>query len=79
MTVADTHTHRIKFPKQGEQASRVAVEAGKKHGGKANFYFVVPWFQRNRGWKRCRMLIIWIIRRWKIRLSNACFEENLPK
>ena len=50
MTVAATHT--IKFAGNRTRASKVAVEAGKKHDGMAKFYFVVPSFRFDVGWKK---------------------------
>lgn len=74
MTVADTHT--INFAGSRTQASKVAVEAGKKHGGKAKFYFVVPSFQFAGGWKKLQKLTEM---EDKIEQWVVCFEENLPK
>ena len=76
MTVADTHT--IKFPGKRAQATKVAVEAGKKQGGKAKFYFVVPSFQFDRGWKKVQKLNNTEMKD-KIEQWVVCFEENLPK
>ena len=76
VTVADTHT--IKFPEKRAQATKVAVEAGKKQGGKAKFYFVVPSFQFDRGWKKVQKLNNTEMKD-KIEQWVVCFEENLPK
>eukprot|EP00438_Fugacium_kawagutii_P028876 Skav207641 [mRNA] locus=scaffold1172:217788:219233:+ [translate_table: standard] len=78
MTVAPTH--KIIFPTKGQglQASKVAVEAGKKHGGKAKFYFVVPSFRFDGGWDKMQKVdnseMKDQIEQWVV-----CFEENLPK
>ena len=76
MTVA--HTHTIKFPERGAQASKVAVEAGKKHGGKAKFYFVVPSIRFDGGWKKMQKVNNSEMED-KIEQWVVCFEENLPK
>lgn len=78
MTVAATH--KIIFPTKGQglQASKVAVEAGKKHGGKAKFYFVVPSFRFDGGWDKMQKVDNSEMKD-KIEQWVVCFEENLPK
>ena len=77
-TVAETHTHRIKFTGNRTHASKVAVEAGKKHDGKAKFYFVVPAFRFDGGWKKMQKVNNTDMED-KIEQWVVCFEENLPK
>lgn len=82
MTVAATH--KIKFPEKGEpgqQASKVAVEAAKKHGGKVKFYFVVPSFQFDGGWKGVQKVDFPENPEMEDKIEQwvVCFEENLPK
>ena len=76
MTVAATHT--IKFSGNRTHASKVAVEAGKKHDGKAKFYFVVPSFRFDGGWKKMQKVNNTEMED-KIEQWVVCFEENLPK
>ena len=76
MTMAATHS--INFTKKTAQETKVAVEAGKKQGGKAKFYFVVPSFQFDGGWKKVQKLDNAEMKD-KIEQWVVCFEENLPK
>ena len=78
MTVAATHTHTIKFAGNRTHASKVAVEAGKKHDGKAKFYFVVPSFRFDGGWRKMQKVNNTEMED-KIEQWVVCFEENLPK
>ena len=71
-------THSINFTKKTAQETKVAVEAGKKQGGKAKFYFVVPSFQFDGGWKKVQKLDNAEMKD-KIEQWVVCFEENLPK
>ena len=84
LTVANTHD--ISFAESGgkatdpsnTQAGKVVVALGTLRDGKARFYFVVPQFQFDNGWRKQRRVeqekMSDKIEQWAV-----CFEQNLPK
>ena len=83
LTIADTHD--ITFHDSGQnrdltktQAYKIVDALSKKHEGKANFFFVVPQFQFDNGWKTTQTVkqkqMADKIEQWVM-----CFEQNLPK
>ena len=60
------------------QASKIVDALSKKHDSKAKFFFVVPQFQFDRGWKTTQTVkqseMTGKIEKWVV-----CFEQNLPK
>ena len=83
LTIADTHD--ITFNAGGKamdatktQASKIVDALSKKHDSKAKFFFVVPQFQFDRGWKTTQTVkqseMTGKIEQWVV-----CFEQNLPK
>ena len=83
LTVAETHD--ITFNDGGKamdvtktQASKIVGALKDKHDSKANFFFVVPQFQFDNGWKTMQTVkqpeMAEKIEQWVV-----CFEQNLPK
>ena len=83
LTIADTHD--ITFNAGGKamdvtktQASKIVDALSKKHDSKAKFFFVVPQFQYDNGWKTMQAVkqpeMAEKIEQWVV-----CFEQNLPK
>ena len=83
LTIADTHD--ITFNDGGKamdvmktQASKIVDALSKKHDSKAKFFFVVPQFQFDNGWKTMQTVkqpeMAEKIEQWVV-----CFEQNLPK
>ena len=83
LTVAETHD--ITFNDGGRamdvtktQASKIVGALSKKHDSKAKFFFVVPQFQYDNGWKTMQAVkqpeMAEKIEQWVV-----CFEQNLPK
>ena len=83
LTIADTHD--ITFNDGGKamdvmktQASKIVDALSKKHDSKAKFFFVVPQFQYDNGWKTMQAVkqpeMAEKIEQWVV-----CFEQNLPK
>ena len=83
LTIADTHD--ITFNAGGKamdvtktQASKIVDALSKKHDSKAKFFFVVPQFQYDNGWKTMQAVkqpeMAEKIGQWVV-----CFEQNLPK
>ena len=60
------------------QASKIVDALSKKHDSKAKFFFVVPQFQYDNGWKMVQKVkqpeMAEKIEQWVV-----CFEQNLPK
>ena len=83
LTVAETHD--ITFNDGGKakdvtktQASKIVAALSKKHDSKANFFFVVPQFQFDNGWKTMQT-VKQLEMAEKIEQWVVCFEQNLPK
>ena len=83
LTVAETHD--ITFNDGGKakdvtktQASKIVDALSKKHDSKANFFFVVPQFQFDNGWKTMQT-VKQLEMAEKIEQWVVCFEQNLPK
>ena len=83
LTIADTYD--ITFNDGGKamdltktQASKIVDALSKKHGSKAKFFFVVPQFQFDNGWKTMQTVkqpeMAEKIEQWVV-----CCEQNLPK
>ena len=83
LTVAETHD--ITFNDGGRamdvtktQASKIVGALKDKYDSKANFFFVVPQFQFDNGWKTMQTVkqpeMAEKIEQWVV-----CFEQNLPK
>ena len=83
LTIADTHD--ITFNDGGKamdvmktQESKIVDALSKKHDSKAKFFFVVPQFQFDNGWKTMQTVkqpeMAEKIEQWVV-----CFEQNLPK
>ena len=83
LTIADSHD--ITFNAGGKakdvtktQASKIVDALSKKHDSKAKFFFVVPQFQYDNGWKIVQKVkqpeMAEKIEQWVV-----CFEQNLPK
>ena len=83
LTIADTHD--ITFYDSGKtidltktQAYKIVDALFKKHERKAKFFFVVPQFQFDNGWKTTQTVkqpeMDAKIQQWVV-----CFEQNLPK
>ena len=83
LTIADTHD--ITFYDSGKtidltktQAYKIVDALFKKHERKAEFFFVVPQFQFDNGWKTMQAVkqpeMDAKIEQWVV-----CFEQNLPK
>ena len=83
LTIADTHD--ITFNDGGKamdvtktQASKIVDALSKKHDGKAKFFFVVPQFQFDTGWKTTQKVkqpaMAEKIEQWVV-----CFEQDLPR
>ena len=83
LTIADTHD--ITFNDGGKamdvtktQASKIVAALSKKHDSKAKFFFVVPQFQYDNGWKIVQKVkqpeMAEKIEQWVV-----CFEQDLPK
>ena len=83
LTVAETHD--ITFNDGGKakdvtktQASKIVDALSKKHDSKAKFFFVVPQFQFDNGWKTMQT-VKQLEMAEKIEQWVVCFEQNLPK
>ena len=83
LTIADTHD--ITFHDSGKNIDLTKTRAFKivdallnKHKRRAKFFFVVPQFQFDRGWKTTQTVkqseMTGKIEQWVV-----CFEQNLPK
>ena len=83
LTIADTHD--ITFHDSGKTIEQTKTQAYKivdalfqKHERKAKFFFVVPQFQYDNGWKTMQAVkqpeMVEKIEQWVV-----CFEQNLPK
>ena len=83
LTIADTHD--ITFNAGGKamdvtktQASKIVDALSKKHDSKTKFFFVVPQFQYDNGWKTMQAVkqpeMAEKIEQWVV-----CFEQNLSK
>ena len=83
LTIADTHDITFNAGCKAmdvtkTQASKIVNALSKKHDSKAKFFFVVPQFQFDRGWKTTQTVkqseLTGKIEQWVV-----CFEQNLPK
>ena len=83
LTIADTHD--ITFHDSGKtieltktQAYKIVDALFQKHERKAKFFFVVPQFQYDNGWKTMQTVkqpeMAEKIEQWVV-----CFEQTLPK
>ena len=83
LTIADTHD--ITFHDSGKNIDLTKTRAFKivdallnKHKRRAKFFFVVPQFQYDNGWKTMQAVKQPEMAE-KIEQSVVCFEQNLPK